>query len=182
MWYDFQVRPDGSPLPNGAPWAPRWVVRMVGIDFFADVVGATISPSQAGDCKLVSQLPALRHLVVRLQRQDWPVMQHFTNIRSLHVPISDGLRDDDFRYLRPLAALESVRLGIYDNSIVTDGALEHLKTLKHLRYLELDRLFNLTPTGIQELSDALPQCKIKYRLCSDPPYHVLPWVTVGINE
>jgi hypothetical protein len=37
VFYNWQIRCDGSFLSNPKPWAPKWLVDRVGIDYFGHV-------------------------------------------------------------------------------------------------------------------------------------------------
>src|SRR5437764_11930310 len=37
VFYDWEIGSDGSFLPKARPWAPRWLVDRVGIDYFGHV-------------------------------------------------------------------------------------------------------------------------------------------------
>src|ERR1700730_874133 len=40
--YEWQWR-DGDKIPNGKPWAPKWLVDLVGADYFANVTNVVLT-------------------------------------------------------------------------------------------------------------------------------------------
>ena len=37
VFYDWEWK-DGSPVPNGKPWSPKWLTDLIGVDYFGHVV------------------------------------------------------------------------------------------------------------------------------------------------
>jgi hypothetical protein len=49
--YDWEWR-DGSRIPNGKPWGPKWLVDFIGVDHFGSVVAVGL-PQVASDAVMV---------------------------------------------------------------------------------------------------------------------------------
>lgn len=181
--YDYESAADGFAKQDAVHWAPQWLLHRVGIDFFSDVVAVVIHYDDMKAAKAIGELPALRHVtIVQPNRDDWPQIQHFSRINSLYIVCSDVLLDRHIGDIASLRKLERLRIGIYDNSLITDAGLRHLKKLPELRHVELDRLIQITPAGIQDISEALPSCKIRYRLWYYGYQGPLRWVYVGCAD
>jgi hypothetical protein len=51
--YDWEWR-NGTPIPAGKPWAPQWLVRLIGVDYFDHVTAAQLEGSwSAADAAIV---------------------------------------------------------------------------------------------------------------------------------
>jgi hypothetical protein len=60
--YDWEWK-NGKRIPNAKPWAPRWLVNHIGLDYFGNVVSAGLS-DRGSDTDLVdlAQLTRLERL------------------------------------------------------------------------------------------------------------------------
>ena len=131
--YDFQIDQTGV----SSQWlpGPKWLPRLLGYDFFGDVVGALFEEPDS-DIKLqyAKEWPHLRRL------EAW----HLTNSGLKHF---EGL--DQLKHL-------------FISGEFTDEGLQHLEGLTQLEDLELSRAW-VTDEGVQRLQQALPNCKISAR-------------------
>jgi hypothetical protein len=130
--YDWEWE-NGYPKNEG-PWAPKWLVDRLGIDYFGSVVyvefnvfdtyGMTTSENAGFDA---TRLQSYR------QRFD-AALAHVGRLRRL----------------------EELELS---TSEVTDAGLKHLMELTALKKLDLENT-NVTDAGVQELQKALPKLEI----------------------
>jgi len=124
---------------NSVPPDPPWPRRVLGDDFFRDVVKIVFVSSQDfsdNDVRHLKSLPKLEALVL------------------YDCDCSDAS-------LENLKGLTNLRTVFLDNAPVTDDGLRHLKRLKNLDYLGLMNT-QVTDEGARELRRALPNCEIEY--------------------
>jgi internalin A len=125
--YDWQVG-IGRPIPTAKPRAPRWLVELIGIDYFCHVTDAQLySRSMAAD----AIMEHVGHLS-RLERLDVAITS-FTDAEAAHLA---GLR-------------ELVRLDL-GGTLITNAGLENLKGLNQLQFLDL-RLSQVSDAGLPHL-------------------------------
>jgi len=168
--YDYEMDEDGLHTGRAESSAPAWLRKLLGEDFFADVVAVGFSvPSSSvyseantdvGDLG-IEHLGALENLEW-LNLSDTRVtdggLQHLRGLTRLEVlwlscaPITDdGLHD-----LKGLTELRTLRLSATQ---VTLLGLKHLRELPKLEELYLDGT-QVTDEDIEELQAALPNCEI----------------------
>jgi hypothetical protein len=117
-WYDWEYKEGTSTRYwTGEPWAPRWLVQLVGPDFFGDVVavdhyGSPIESRTFSDQDLL-QIGRLTGLI---------------ELRLWHSSVSDA----GLACLDRLTSLERIR---FFDSKVTDAGLAHFKNLPRLKEL-----------------------------------------------
>jgi internalin A len=127
--YDWEFN-NGKPLPGGKPWAPKWLVNLVGIDYFGHVTAAV-----AHDLSAVTSDEVIAHVGL------------LTRIESLilhHSAISDA----GLVHLKGLINLSTLWV---DSTLVTDTGLVHLKGLTRLSYLWLSDT-RVTDAGLAHLN------------------------------
>ncbi len=104
-------------------------------------------------------LPQLQHLSLC----DSPVqddgLKHVGQLKQLASLNLWGtqITDAGLKHLQGLSQLKRLDL---EETAITDGAVEHLKTLTSLRDLYLESSTKMTNRGVQELQQALPNCRI----------------------
>lgn len=134
--YDWEWN-DGRSVPNGRPWAPKWLVDRIGIDYFGHVtqVRLVATPKlSTSELMHISQLGRLQEL-------------------DLHrSPVDDAA----LSYVEGLTELQSLRLF---HTEVGDGGLAHLKRLSQLRTLSIENT-KVTDAGAQGLQETLPKLMI----------------------
>ena len=59
--YEYEFAADGRTIQRTEPPAPAWLVKLLGVDFFFDVVGVTVVFPAAGD----DSMKHLRGLTIR---------------------------------------------------------------------------------------------------------------------
>ena len=123
--YDWEWR-DGKSIPGGIPWAPRWLVDRIGIDYFGHVTRVALFPV-ANDEVLVN--------VGRLNQ-----LQELNLYRST-------VSDAGLLHLNGLSQLTRLYLG---KTAVSDAGLAHLGVLGNLHELHLDST-NVSDAGLAHL-------------------------------
>jgi hypothetical protein len=121
-------------VPGGKPWAPQWLVDLIGVDFFSHATNASLG--EKGTDALLVQVGRLR----RLQRL------------NVNQPPAQSLVYEAGRPSR----LQRLSVG---TSSVSDAGLAHLKGLAALSILTLLRT-QVTDAGVKELRQALPNLRI----------------------
>jgi hypothetical protein len=136
--YDFQQNV-GSPRPGGTSPGPKWLVGLIGVDFFADVTSVSI-PGPQSDAVLahVGRLRRLERLDARATRvTDAGLAQlgGLSELRMLSCSGTPGLTDAGLAQLSGLGRLES--LSIEGPTSIEGPGLAHLAGLNRLRFLAI---------------------------------------------
>ncbi|HEV2968530.1 MAG TPA: hypothetical protein VGY55_00995 [Pirellulales bacterium] len=130
--YDYQRSPPGK------PFGPDWLRRLLGENFFNDVVFVDFQrvPIKVGDADLAS-------------------VQELTTLKVLWLN-GDKITDAGLDHVKGLIRLESLGLG---GTMITDAGLLKLKGLTKLQDLSLGGT-SVSFDGEVELQKALPNCVI----------------------
>jgi hypothetical protein len=170
----------GSPpllLVRTRPYLPKWLVKLLGKDYFANVISVSL-PTEVSDADLaplrgLADLEELDLGRTRITEAGLEHLKKLTTLKELRLGSSkytDSLgefwggqsgpriTDAGLQHLRHLAHLEVLDL---DGTPVTDWGLQHLKELKSLRRLYLIET-EVTDEGVARLRQSLPNCKIVY--------------------
>jgi hypothetical protein len=154
-FYDWQSR-NRRPDPNGQPRAPKWLVDMVGIDFFHGVNLVNFKHADRGKWVIAMKLADAGHpeLLQRLPAEPPSVsdaglsqLRRLTSLRRVILNSTD-VTDAGLVHLEGLTGIEELDLSA---TKVTDAGLAHLNGLTGLRYL----FFNdtrVTDAGLAHLS------------------------------
>jgi internalin A len=181
VWYDWQWS-KGRSIPGAQPWAPRWLVDRIGVDYFGHVTCVMLFPvATDGVLAKVGLLTQLQELnLYRSSVSDFglshlrglnelttlylgrtPVtdagLAHLgglTNLRELKLD-STEVSDAGLAHLSRLSKLTNLDLR---NTQVTDAGLAHIRGLTSLSRLELEGS-QVTDAGIKELKQAFPSLK-----------------------
>ena len=174
-------------IRGGKPWAPRWLVKRIGVDFFGHVTRVDLmESSERPDTALVEvgRLNKLHTLYIRNRSVTDAGLMHLKGLPNLSFISLDGTRvtDAGLVHLKGLTNLSVVRLDdtqVTDAGLVhlkgliklmelrlidthvTDAGLAHLKGLTQLSYLDL-RGTQVTDAGVKELKRALPNLTIDH--------------------
>ena len=157
--YDWG-RISGS-IPAGGPWAPEWLVNLIGVDYFGHVTEALINQNSTvtdGVIAKVGCLTQLHDLFLHSTCVSDAGLSHLkglTNLEWLDLGKTQ-ITDAGLVHLRGLANLTELRLG---GTQVTDAGLRHLKGLTKLSQLDLSET-QVTDAGLRELKRTLPNLKI----------------------
>ncbi len=152
--YDYQYSDDQF-IPAGKPWAPGWLIELLGVEFFHDVLMVTRRSSRGSD---VDDAHAAMAAILtfdrlaRLQFTDPPpgtMIDGLDRLKALRVTLSQPAGDRPIR-IGPLASVREISL---DGPGVNDSLLGELAGLASLRDL---RLQNTSVTGEALRSTAGP--------------------------
>lgn len=149
--------------PAEHPPVPSLFLKLLGDDFFSDVVGVGFFHKNGLCDDNLAVLDALPELDF-VELQHVPITDHglryLAGIRSVTTLSLDGTRITDAG-LEHLAELSDLTFLCLDNTQVTDAGLEHLKGLSKLQHLSVANV-DVTPDGIKRLQAALPTCEIRH--------------------
>jgi hypothetical protein len=135
--YDWEWS-NGKSSPGGKPWAPGWLVRLIGVDYFGHVTAA-----------------GLHHVSAATSDAAMAQVGRLTRVESLHLDHS-SVSDSALRHLKDLTHLNDL---VLYRTEVSDAGLMHLKGLTSLSYLQLDGT-QVTDAGVRGLKQALPSLRI----------------------
>lgn len=125
--YDYQ-RPDsltGSVDPQARPWEPKWLLDMVGIDFFHDVVEVNMVYNDDGPQRLDNNQKPVSIA---------PQLAHFPRLRWLLLS-GPFLDDEGMAAVGRLKRLEAIYH--WDGKNITDAGVAHLADMPRLKYIHL---------------------------------------------
>jgi hypothetical protein len=120
--YDWECT-NGTYPPGGKPWAPNWLVDLIGVDYFGQVDHVDLS---------VSSIPS-DHLIVQVGR--------LTRLKSL-VLSGPCITDAELAYLKGLTSLEHL---VLNNTQVSDAGVNDL--MRGLPSLTVHHLFDSRSAG-----------------------------------
>jgi len=169
--YDGVVDESGKPQPS----VPTWLSGLVGVDLFVDVVRVDFYESEASDVALehLKGLTNLNHLEFSGTQVTDAGLEHLkglTNLNYLKVSRTQ-VTDTGLAHLKGLTEL----CGLYlSDTQITDVGLVYLSRLRRLKWLVLSST-HVTQEGINELQEALPNCRIIW----NPP---LPTPTTNLDQ
>jgi hypothetical protein len=138
--YDFEFV--NNKLTSGrSPWAPRWLRRMLGDEFFQEVRQVSlVYDDSTGKRYDNANVVACDDVLARVAR--------LPGLRSLLLKESQAT-DEGMRHIGKMAGLEE--LLIWDAESVTDGGVAHLAGLKGLKNIHISHS-NLTDVSLALLS------------------------------
>ena len=164
VFYDFECR-NGIPIYYEEPPAPApaWLLKRLGVDFFADVVQAHFAyVSRIGDADLqhIRSLTSLHELGLNNTLVTDAGLVHLKGLTRLErLELSETqIAGDGLQHLTGLESLEDLDLS-YTN--LDDNGLRHLWTLTELDYLDLHGTL-VTEKGVEQTRMALPNCEIRW--------------------
>jgi hypothetical protein len=136
--YDFQR--DAWRSPNPSPPAPRWLVKLLGVDFFADVTSVTFrTPQTDAILAYVGRLHRLRYMdaqpPIRVTDAGLAHLAGLSELRGLEFQGTQGLTDAGLAHLAALGRLEG--LHIYGPTGIEGPGLAHLAGLRRLKSLSI---------------------------------------------
>ena len=157
--YDWQ-RGNGKSVPGGEPSAPRWLVHLIGGDYFGHVTAVWLSHTKETDATLadVGRLTRLEEFYINSQAISDAGLEHLTGLTNLSVLwlYRTQVTDAGLAHLKGLTHLSSLRL---HGTRVTDAGLVHLRPLTNLKRLVISGT-RVTDAGATELNQALPSLEI----------------------
>jgi hypothetical protein len=130
---------DGVTVPEGQPWAQRWLVELIGVDYFDHVTTVQFPTScEPADSTIarVGSLTRLRNLCDYSSSLSDAGLAHLTGMTALEdlelsgAPVSDA-------GLAQLAGPTKLHSLVLSDTQVTDAGLIHLKSMKRLSALSM---------------------------------------------
>lgn len=124
--YDYQLGDSRAADidPEARPWEPKWLLDLVGIDFFHDVAEVNMVYNEDSGSR--------RDNYHRIKIG--PQLAHFPRLRVLL--LKDEIVDDaGMAYVGRLKRLEC--LYFWDATKITDAGAKHLRNMPRLRYIHL---------------------------------------------
>jgi Leucine Rich repeats (2 copies)/Leucine Rich repeat len=169
VFYDWEWR-NGKSTQGCDPWAPRWLVKLMGVDYFGHVTLVIFSDSSTATDATIEQVACLTQLE-ELVHDQLPVgdqgvirLMGLGDLNRFVLDLSDTeVSDDGLAHLKGLTRLTHLDLS---GTRVTDRGLARLKGLTKLTHLNLSRtrvtdagLANVT--GVKSLSSlSLDGCQV----------------------
>lgn len=196
--YDWQVAQTGA---RPQPPAPEWLRKLLGDDFFGDVVRASVQTdsameqattfsglSELGVCVFITDeglahlksFPRLRkltmHDIAAITDAGLANLKDATEVESLYFR-DVHVGDSGLKHLDGLTQLQTLHL---QDTGITDAGLAHIKTFTQLQSLHL-REGGITDAGVKDLQNALPNCTIVFsRKC--PPGEEIEFYPAGFSQ
>ena len=161
--------------PNTTPTEPEWLRRLLGEEFFSDVVALMLvrefASSDHGHADTSGNPDSpdvgLSHIAGLTQLRDL-LLDHssISDAGLRHLERLTQLEDLDLsctevtdRGLEHIKGLDQLELLDLSNTLVTDAGLEALKGMNRLQHLHLHQT-KVTAEGVKKLQQALPECEI----------------------
>ena len=159
-FYDFESVESRSSIPKAEPPAPAWLLELLGVDFFCDVVavygyGHDFTDQDAAHLEGLTGLEVL--CLPGTQVTDAGV-EHLKGLTTLIVLDLTGTQvtDAGVDHLNELTNVEWLFLG---GTQLTDVGLSQLQGLSKLGLLVLNDT-QVTEEGVRKLQRTLPNCKV----------------------
>ncbi len=124
---------DGRPDPNRKPWAPKWLVNRFGVDFFGDVVQASLI--QGGFDAVMLQIGKLHRLETVVVRKSSITEVGFAHLKELphlrHLSIFySTISDCGLVHLKGLTGLDTLS---FQGTNIGDAGLAQRPAITNLR-------------------------------------------------
>lgn len=152
VFYDYQLRFPGGFARNADPNAPRWLRKLLGDDFFGDVVDVDLNRAQINDEWLarLNDLPRIE----RLNLAYTPIsdvgivsLSHLRKLRAAYLE-ETAITEKSVEYLvRHCPDLRTLDLS---GPGITDASLEHISRLRQLQTLVITQA-RITDAGLASL-------------------------------
>ncbi|MGO8744454.1 MAG: hypothetical protein ACLQNE_00560 [Thermoguttaceae bacterium] len=158
--YDWTLRADDTVWFEARPPSPKWLRRLLGEIFFADVAGVYLHECNVTDDWLKHiedwrQLHTLHLSISPISDAGLEHIKRFAELRCLLL-LNTNITDRGMKCVGSLPQL--ARLSIR-NTKVTDSGLKDLMALVYLQELDVHGTL-VTSEGIERLHRVLPNCKI----------------------
>ncbi len=143
-------------ISGGKPWAPRWLVDLVGVDYFGHVTAVGLPGAPVATIAQVGHLTRLQNFAIysssnpyaepNLNDAGLAELKGMSDLALLGLGFTH-VTDAGLTHLKALTSLASLDLGFTQ---VSDAGLAHLKELKNLTGLNLIRT-RVTDAGLAHL-------------------------------
>jgi internalin A len=157
VWYQWQRDSfdDFLPNPDEPPLWPRWVVDSLGVDYFGHAVKVQFGGNGTSDRQLnhIRDLTRLEHLRLGIETGTDDgfkrILERLTNLRHLNL-VGTGITNTGLSCVAGLEKLEELDLSYCPS--ITDAGLAHLKGLRSLRSLGLERT-SISDAGLEHVAE-----------------------------
>jgi internalin A len=151
---------EGKSIPGGECWAPRWIVDIIGVDYFGQVTVVILYPCSTASEQAIVQVGRLTRLELLFvgpcaSDEGLEHLKGLTNLSNLSLD-SAQVTDAGLAHLRGLTKLTCLSLPF---TRITDAGLVHLKGLANLSTISLSGT-RVTAAGAKELQRTLPSLTI----------------------
>jgi internalin A len=155
IMYDWQFK-DGRLIRNGKPWEPKWLLDILGIDFFHDATMIALFSGRVTDADMacLGNLTRIDTLVLNPSSVSDVGLAHIDqliNVRWLSIGSSLDSTDALITRLVRLKTLNRIHGLNLDRSSVTDDGLGRLDGLTSLELLGLEGT-RVSDAGLARLS------------------------------
>lgn len=138
-----------------SPWHPRWLVGLIGRDYFFDIGSVRLSKMD-----VLNELRTLPHLILLTTGpaavdSDIEKLSRFPALELLHLSHAQ-ISDDGVARLPAFPLLKAVHL---NNTDISDAGLEHLSRSKTLKFVNVVKT-NVTQQGVNRLKERLRDMEI----------------------
>jgi internalin A len=145
--YDWEWS-NGYDISGGKPWAPQWLLDLIGVDFFGHVTSVWLQPAPTdGAIAEVGRLTQLERLQLVGRFFSDGELSHLKGLTKLSNLCLSNVSDAGLARLKGLTKLKIL---IISGTQVTDAGLAHLKGLTNLKCLQLDGT-QVTDAGLAHL-------------------------------
>jgi hypothetical protein len=181
VYYDVRWS-SGKNVPAGEPWAPRWLVKLIGVDYFGRVTVVWFPGHTDLEVLPVGRLTGLERLNLGDSTVSDAGIAHLNGLSDLcllflqRTKVTDAglshlrrltqlewldlshtrVTDAGLAHLEPMTRLTRLNL---EDTPVTDAGLSHLRRLTSLEALYV-RSTQVTDAGVRDLERALPSLTI----------------------
>ena len=134
---DDEVESKGRLTPGVSASCPQWVVKLIGVDPFYNVVSVTITRERSdADLAQLEAFPRLEQVILEGIPSNSREWEELGNLRSLQrLILSTNMDDTSLVHLSGLTRLTELRL---EGAGLNGSGLAHLVGLSRLRELHLD--------------------------------------------
>jgi hypothetical protein len=151
--YDYQVDANGDWVDGAESTTPIWLRRLLGDDFFCDVMTVDCQLTAFGDndVRHLQRLANLRTLTLpatQITDKGLAQLGEMTRLEALNLS-GTKVTDAGLEHLKGLTSLSGLNVR---NTHVTDAGLEHLKGLANLEWLDLGGTL-VTNAGLEHLKE-----------------------------
>ncbi len=147
--YDWEWN-NGNDIPGGKPWAPGWLVDLIGVDYFGHFAAAELlfnrDEAPMASIGNLTRLQLLSVFESSITDADLAHLKRLTNLKVLDVGHTQ-VTDAGLAHLSGLTSLSGLSLS---NTQVTDAGLTHLMGLSKLSALNLSDT-QVTDAGLPHL-------------------------------
>jgi uncharacterized membrane protein len=134
--YDYEWK-NGGAIPGGRPWAPRWWIDCIGVDYFGHPALVLVGESDPDTVvPAIGRLTRVEALTLRAWRLTDGGLAHLNELKNLTRLDLDFtlVSDAGLAYLKRMKKLSTLHLA---STKVTNAGLAHLKEFKNLTELAL---------------------------------------------